>query len=358
MNSDENTTRKRRKTLIACDNCRDKKVKCDGQRPVCGYCTKKGWSSDKCIWKYANGFEDVSSTTSIESLQARIRALEAQVESHASPVRTLPGLVHEEGSHRNAGYQTDAQRNGGASAVTAIEGAATGEPQSEGFVGPGSAAVFLSTVRHAVDPEASPNLDSRVWPPASNRDIPNDYVLPSQREADALFHLYWTYVHPLYPFVYKPAFQKSYIGLRSGEMCPTVPCPLMCTTKSTDVALVNLVLALSYQYSHKHTGSDITCLGAETAEEHFGRAQRAFQYDYLDGTEQTLQAVQVILLMAQYLSSIGRTHRAWEAIGTGVRTCYRLGLHRSQLFLEHANLTEADQEMIKRVWHGCIMVER
>lgn len=358
MDADESAMRKRQKTLMACEHCRSKKVKCDGQRPVCGNCTRKGWGSDKCIWKYVNGSQGVSSGASFESLQARIRELEEQIKFTGSSIGTPKRLAHVDRTLLDTGRKVYAQYSGSPIAVNEIEAAATGEPQSEGFVGPGSPAAFLSTVRLAVDPGTSLPFPQRIWLRAPQSESPLDYVLPPRREADASLDIYWVYVHPLYPFLYKPALQRIYSGLRTGEMSCGGPSPLMQTTEATSVALVNLVLALSYQYSRKQANSGLRHAGATSAEEHFNRARIAFKHDLLDGAEQTLQAVQVMLLMAQYLSSIGSTHRAWEAIGSGVQACYRLGLHRSQLFSEYPMLTSADREVVKRVWHGCIMIER
>ncbi|CAH0022403.1 unnamed protein product [Clonostachys rhizophaga] len=41
--------RKRRRTALACEECRDRKRKCDGVKPICGAC--KGRSTAQCIWK-------------------------------------------------------------------------------------------------------------------------------------------------------------------------------------------------------------------------------------------------------------------------------------------------------------------
>ncbi|KAL4870876.1 hypothetical protein BDV12DRAFT_45311 [Aspergillus spectabilis] len=49
------TTKRQKKTLLACTPCRSKKVKCDGHRPVCGACSKNGWTESKCVWKRIDG---------------------------------------------------------------------------------------------------------------------------------------------------------------------------------------------------------------------------------------------------------------------------------------------------------------
>lgn len=41
---------KRRKIPLACNACRDRKSRCDGRRPACSTCEKKG-TSDKCAYE-------------------------------------------------------------------------------------------------------------------------------------------------------------------------------------------------------------------------------------------------------------------------------------------------------------------
>lgn len=41
---------KRRKTAVACNECRDRERKCDGRRPVCGACSVRVKGEQNCIW--------------------------------------------------------------------------------------------------------------------------------------------------------------------------------------------------------------------------------------------------------------------------------------------------------------------
>lgn len=46
--SEGETSRKRRRIIQACEECRDRKRKCDGVRPVCGACSRRPGQS--CVW--------------------------------------------------------------------------------------------------------------------------------------------------------------------------------------------------------------------------------------------------------------------------------------------------------------------
>lgn len=42
---------KRRRVALACDNCRERKVRCDGKKPVCGPCEKRNDGLVDCGYK-------------------------------------------------------------------------------------------------------------------------------------------------------------------------------------------------------------------------------------------------------------------------------------------------------------------
>ena len=44
----------RRKVALACERCREKKIRCDGQKPICGPCSRRGLTVDGCIYKADN----------------------------------------------------------------------------------------------------------------------------------------------------------------------------------------------------------------------------------------------------------------------------------------------------------------
>ncbi|EED16213.1 C6 transcription factor, putative [Talaromyces stipitatus ATCC 10500] len=75
---------KRRKTRLACDECRIKKIKCDGAKPLCAACMKKGWPQEKCVYNDADRKDWVGMRQLVEQLQGRIRSLEH--ENAAAPI--------------------------------------------------------------------------------------------------------------------------------------------------------------------------------------------------------------------------------------------------------------------------------
>ncbi|KAJ5143188.1 uncharacterized protein N7515_001975, partial [Penicillium bovifimosum] len=66
---------RRRKVALACESCRDKKVRCDGTKPICGPCARRGYTVDRCVYKLDNA-RSASGDEYLKILHNRIRELE------------------------------------------------------------------------------------------------------------------------------------------------------------------------------------------------------------------------------------------------------------------------------------------
>lgn len=65
----------RRKIALACEPCREKKVRCDGTKPICGPCTRRSYKIDQCVYKIDNA-RSASNDAYLKVLHDRIRELE------------------------------------------------------------------------------------------------------------------------------------------------------------------------------------------------------------------------------------------------------------------------------------------
>jgi hypothetical protein len=68
-------TPRRRKIALACESCRDKKVRCDGEKPICGPCARRSYTVQQCVYKLDNA-RSASNDEYLKILHARIRELE------------------------------------------------------------------------------------------------------------------------------------------------------------------------------------------------------------------------------------------------------------------------------------------
>ncbi|CZR67077.1 uncharacterized protein PAC_16976 [Phialocephala subalpina] len=66
---------KRPRLKLACQICRDRKIRCDGARPVCDSCSRKKYISSQCVYP---GHEVEQAESYVISLEQRVRELESR----------------------------------------------------------------------------------------------------------------------------------------------------------------------------------------------------------------------------------------------------------------------------------------
>ncbi|RAL05416.1 uncharacterized protein BO80DRAFT_397962 [Aspergillus ibericus CBS 121593] len=65
----------RRKVALACDACREKKIRCDGEKPICGSCLRRSHGIAQCVYSMENP-RTASQDEYIRVLRSRITELE------------------------------------------------------------------------------------------------------------------------------------------------------------------------------------------------------------------------------------------------------------------------------------------
>ncbi|TQB69102.1 hypothetical protein MPDQ_002360 [Monascus purpureus] len=65
----------RRKVILACERCREKKIRCDGANPICSHCRRPGYGIDRCIHRTDSARTAISDEY-LKTLHRRIRQLE------------------------------------------------------------------------------------------------------------------------------------------------------------------------------------------------------------------------------------------------------------------------------------------
>lgn len=222
------------------------------------------------------------------------------------------------------------------------------------YYGQSSAVTFMRQVRKMVEAKIGTSVT-----PSMNGSLPNelfgstksntsfvlsvaeDYVLPPRKTADYLLEIYWNYVHAFYPFLHKPSFMQMYKCLWSGEESASGP---------RFYCILNTVFALGCQLNG--------LIAPESREAcsvvFFNRAKILLQFDIFE--EGSLELVQALLLMSQYLQSTNSPSRCWIVVGLAIRIAQGLGLHQDEIIITMPS--QRDREMARRVWHGCIFMDR
>ncbi|KAF4152208.1 hypothetical protein CNMCM6936_006361 [Aspergillus lentulus] len=371
---------KRRKVAVACDECRARKVRCDGIQPVCGPCMKR--SDARCV--YTGEPEKRRAVRNyIATLENKIRHLENKggpqasgytqvspsVESseQLSPSQTVPlhRLYGRDGfSAGNGGQSSNAvcrrserplDAEAGDDGVNAMMGSLEEERQTQGFFGSSSATSFMRQIKTAVEkrvdlpdrrtsesilgtaPQSSP-LSNRTKRPSTV----SNYVLPPRKTADSLMEVYWCFVFPLYPLVDSIHLRAEYSKLWTGETLDSDENMLMCT--------LNVIFALACQLADFIARDEREA----SADAFFSRAKDLLHFNLWHGGSAAL--IQCLLLMAQYLQSTDSAHQCWIVTGLAIRNAQSLGLHLPQTIAHLPSFQE--QQLARKIWHGCVLMDR
>lgn len=219
------------------------------------------------------------------------------------------------------------------------------------FYGNSSAVSFISQMRNAVQqklgnggPTNLPNredLQTHIMGAAATQRLKSlDYVLPGRRKADKLLTIYWDVVHPLYPFLDKQKFLAQYETLWASQENDADDPVFLCA--------LNLIFALSSQLN-----LDISPNERQTsADDFFERAKESLDLWHLN----TLQSVQMLLLLSIYLQSSCAINQCWMILGVAIRTAQSLGLHLCET--SRRILPHRERELVRKVWHTCVLLDR
>ena len=224
------------------------------------------------------------------------------------------------------------------------------------FFGSKSAGSFVQQIRAAISAKGNTPSPGHNTPVTSGSPLPQlptmqpkthhgptpEYVLPSRKAADTLLDVYWNAVHPLYPFLDRRQFQRMYEGIWAGEPSESDESLMTCT--------LNVVFALASQFSDSLAPKEREF----SARKYFDRAQDLLNLDLWDIG--SVQLVQCLLLMGQYLQSTNSPHQAWMVTGLTVRIAEGLGLHLPETSIRIDDVHQ--RELVRRLWHGCVVMDR
>lgn len=167
------------------------------------------------------------------------------------------------------------------------------------------------------------------------------YMLPFRKTADHMVGLYFDEVHILYPFLHRPNFMRSY-GQLWTEKHTHANGMLYC--------ILNMIFAMYCQIRKIDSPDDQNDAGIMFLR----RAKQLLQNQLLEGG--SLELIQALLLMGQFLQSSEWPHRCWVVIGIAIRVSQGLGLHLPQTTAGLSN--QQDRELARRLWHGCVFMDR
>ncbi|KAH0848165.1 C6 transcription factor [Fonsecaea pedrosoi] len=332
---------KRQKVAAACDQCREKKIKCDGRKPLCRPCERRHGATAHCDWGLRKTRSIGASKLEIMRLRSRIDELERsgrQSNQTRSIARSSTPPLMSDGNH-----------DSDANAMMGLLG--EGKPGEGGVVEDSSAASFMNRIKAALDQQPTPNpasqVPSTVSPvatasPRRRRFKTPDYVLPPRHQADHLLEVYWRIVDALYPFVDKDDFMDKYQTLWTGN--PSMD-DEVCFT-----CLLNAIFAIACILDSSIHPQDRISSG----EVFYKRAVAHFDLEFLQF--RSVHTVQCFLLLAQYLQSTSEPQQCWLFTSLAIRIAQSLGLDLPSTSAQTPNGTPND--FLRKVWHGCVLMDR
>ncbi|TVY65934.1 Sorbicillinoid biosynthetic cluster transcription factor sor3 [Fusarium oxysporum f. sp. cubense] len=316
--------RKRRKVQLACDCCRARKVRCDGKRPVCDVCRRRG-SEQECLYEEGT----LKTQKHIQALEERLEELERSRKQEIGDRSPRISAPKSSASEPEATDTDEAESTDGLATVSL----------------PDKDQHLLYGETEALDQPAADTAEHRgakryrTDAKEQCKDLAVLDLVPIRSISDRYLQSFWDIVHPVYPILHIPTFMRFYNRLwEPGD----VEDGSKATENPIMLATLNMVLAIGCRFTH----SPKTGNRAALADQFYQRARRLVPIDTLD--EATLPVVQLLLLTALHLQSTMHSNRCWNMVGLATRVAQSLGLHTDAR--KSSSTSQLEREMRRRVW--------
>ncbi|KAI0851859.1 fungal-specific transcription factor domain-containing protein [Daldinia vernicosa] len=367
---------KRRRVTRACDECRRKKIKCDGKQP-CTHC--QVYSYD-CTYDKPSNRRRNPAPQYIEALENKLSRAENLLrrfmpdvdlnDPSLDPAVQQEFRIREQARARTSttkGKQPGSSSSADAQLHSMIETTGQLDLDDKGnydFHGTSSGSVFFKRMKEHFRgllgrdyqvpflprpprPAGVLTLDS-PRPPSSSRAPPSrttpPYDLPSKERALALCAESLNNATCLLRIVHTPSFYKMLDDLYEK------PVGAAGTENKRSLALAYSVMALGCMYNIPENDNSETPpykVAMDEAIKYYSSARAILQ----DITEcRDLPSLQALLFMILFIQSISNLSTCYGFVGIALRSALRMGLHRH---LPHIKLNPIEAETRRRVFYIC-----
>ena len=379
---DDGPPSKRRRVALACNACRTRKSRCNGERPKCSLCRNLGFdcqyeptdSSTNVIVKkeYVSDFE-----ARLKMVEDLLRRHDDLLTGHLSACSTQPEHVStspqddpasNSNEHRDRIQLNASELQDLPAEETVTDGMAMSmsfeDEQGSAFFGPSANNSFTRSIIRAMAshnltqpktlnvPESRSVVDGGILnysrpPSPTSPEMPlgsmsNMYELPPLGEMEQLIRTYFLNTGLLFPFLHEPSFMETYNAFKGSKFSKV---------RRTWLGLLNVVLAMG---SSMDPASKLSAgARAERSGVCYQRALNICASASVRGAN--LDIVQYLLLASQYLQSTQKSSSTWTLHGLAVKGALALGLHSNQTSHQFSPL---EAEIRKRTWYGCILLDR
>ncbi|KAF2801274.1 uncharacterized protein BDZ99DRAFT_456469 [Mytilinidion resinicola] len=377
-------TSKRRRIAMACQACRTRKSRCDGRRPQCSTCDELDFD---CIYVASAASSNVIvGKQFFAALEHRLSDIEQRLDGISNGHDTSPlqpgfstsqgrqACVADEGgrsiSNRRSGLvavdDVDAHDGANEDSTDGMGAIVFTDEEDSGFFGPSSNIAFTRHLSRAVARLSSTDHTyptpgthdgglmrvSRPPSPSRTQDgrsrghsrwqTLNLFALPPEDETLDLVQRYFSNTGLLFPYVHEETFLETYGAMKRTNFTKV---------RKTWLGLLNMVLALatSTTVSNATTAEQ----RAEMSDVYYQRALGLCDKHVWRGA--SIELVQYLLMMGQYLQGTQKSTQTWNIHGLAVKAALQLGLHSAEA---SKKLSPIEQETSKRLWYGCVILDR
>ncbi|KAH1976469.1 hypothetical protein KXW88_008978 [Aspergillus fumigatus] len=359
---------KRRRVALACDVCRTRKSRCDGIRPQCSMCKDLGFecaytppvtATNVIVQKdYLKDLESrvMSLEENLTTVQSNLSGLAAQITGRSPPSEGPPEPCQEP-------LADLAESEDPIDAMGAVTFA---DEEDCGYFGPSSNMAFLRHLSRAVSHRKisqkeinTPLIDQTAYdggvvsatrppsplsgctPTSGQPGLVTNLALPSSEETLQLIRRYFYETGLLFPYIHPPTFLETYDEFKNNAK----------KVRRTWLGLLSIMLAMAKVTAVSGHAPAESRIKESTV--YYRQALNLCRGEMLRGT--TLEVVQYLLLMGQYLQGTQKSVQAWTVHGLAVKAALQLGLHSKDASQAFSPL---ERETRKRIWFGCVVLDR
>ncbi|KAL2828019.1 hypothetical protein BDW59DRAFT_53593 [Aspergillus cavernicola] len=330
--------RRRKYTTKACNECKRRKIKCNGERP-CGRCGRQRIS---CV--YDNALENGrNQTIGLERLYEQMNAMQAQISSLTAAVHSLTrsnsGSVATRPEARTRAYR----RISTASKELTFQGPTT-SAFSFDLAKSSLKERGIEVERHEdMTREPSP-LPTPLSPPAGSCHAGDPLWSISKAEAIRLCQVYEEEMGVMYPVVdLEQLLQNVHLLYGSTEVGSWPRGPVGVSDDGLDSDDVNVLrLVFACALTAEASGS------SDLAMSLFATVRDAADHYVWAAPE--IKSITLLALVAILYFQIDEETLAWRTIGIVERMCLEKGLHRRETLKHPAVLAVGKDHVLKLFW--------
>ncbi|KAH8595189.1 fungal-specific transcription factor domain-containing protein [Bisporella sp. PMI_857] len=315
---------------VSCSRCKEKKIKCDFDIPMCRPCFKTG--SACVIMDTSSG--NVYTREQVLSLQKDIDKLQDELRSRGINVREVSRPDSSESWRRPPPN---------------IHSRKTQIRHISKFIGDESGTGFIQHILRAI----RRSLKDANFPHSSQEIIFGPtltehpaHALPNEADGKKLIDAYLTGFHVQHTFLQRKVVLNLYKTVYQHAPTPMEPSEKQFPQQKKDLFQLNMIFALASIDLHRRNESNKHPFGYFTA--------ALLNLNGILGFE-TIEDIQGFLLIAQFGLYYYIGCSVWELCQICIRICIELGLHRPPRVASPNLLTE---QMRRRVFWECYQLDR